>query len=246
MTLDEKILGEAKELRDKLLDLQHEEERARVDYQHAIRRLHAKGGSLREIAEELGLSHQRVHQIVGEEDLPRPPFPPAASMQWVRPGRRGRGGQRRRPFERFTKEARQVVTLAQSEAKELGHNYIGTEHLLLGVLGLEDSVAVRALGEFGLTLKEARADVTRIIGEGDEPAAKRGRGPSMPFTPKAKKVLELSLRLARKAKDDHIGSEHVLLALFEESEGIAAQIMREQGVEEDPLRRCIETLRGEN
>src|ERR671914_1013260 len=164
MTLDAKILGEAKELREKLLDLQHEEERARVDYQHAIRRLHAKGGSLREIADELGLSHQRVHQIVGEEvadpmlrDDPRGILRKPGRLMWTRG-----------PFERFTKDARRVVTLAQTEAKALGHNYIGTEHLLLGVLGSEGGVGALALAEFGVTLEETREDVKRIIGEGEE------------------------------------------------------------------------------
>src|SRR5918999_1563092 len=163
MTLDAKILGEAKELRDKLLDLQHEEERARVDYQHAIRRLHAKGGSLREIADELGLSHQRVHQIVGEEPVTAP-----VQRTFVPPSRRV-VGRRTRPFERFTREARRVVTLAQTEAKGLGHNYIGTEHLLLGVLGSEEGVGASALAEFGITLTDAREDVKRMIGEGEEP-----------------------------------------------------------------------------
>jgi hypothetical protein len=241
MTLDEKIVGEARDLREKLLDLQHQEERARVDYQHAIRRLHAKGGSLREIADELGLSHQRVHQIVGEE-----PSSIAVERTLVPPSGRV-VGRRRRPFERFTKEARRVVTLAQVEAKALGHNYIGTEHLLLGVLASEEGAGALALTEFGVTLTEARADVERIIGEGDAPERlQRRRGPRMPFTPKAKKVLELSLRIARKLKDDHIGSEHILVALFEEREGVASQILRERGVKEKELRRCVEALRAEN
>jgi hypothetical protein len=239
MTLDEKILGEAKELREKLLDLQHEEERARVDYQHAIRRLHAKGGSLREIADELGLSHQRVHQIVGEE-------PPAIAVERSMVPPSGRVvGRRRRPFERFTKEARRVVTLAQNEAKELGHTWIGTEHLLLGVLEIEGSVGGRALAHFGITLEETREEVKRLVGEGDEQGPKRRRGPRMPFTPRSKKVLELSLRIARKLKDDHIGSEHILLALFEDREGLASQILRERGVKEKELRRCVEALRAE-
>jgi Clp amino terminal domain, pathogenicity island component len=240
VTLDEKILGEAKGLRDKLLELQHEEERARVDYQHAIRRLHAKGGSLREIADELGLSHQRVHQIVGEEPgegLSRVKlYPPSGRMV----------GRRRRPFERFTKEARQVVTLAQGEAKELEHDYIGTEHLLLGLLAADESIGARALAEFDVTIREVREDVKRIIGEGEPRRKQRRRGPQIPFTPRAKKVLELSLRTARKMKDDFIGTEHVLLALFDEKEGIAAVILRERGVEKDEVRRCVGALRGEN
>jgi hypothetical protein len=240
MTLDEKILGEAKELRERLLDLQHEEERARVDYQHAIRRLHAKGGSLREIADELGLSHQRVHQIVGEE-------PVTASVQrtFVPPSQRV-VGRRKRPFERFTREARRVVTLAQTEAKELGHDWIGTEHLLLGVLAADDSIGRRALAEFGITADDVRADISRIVGDAEEPPPKRRRrGPRMPFTPRAKKVLELSLRVARKMKDDFISSEHIVLALLDEGEGVAAEILRERGIEEKELRRCILALRGE-
>ena len=244
MALDEKILEEAKELREKLLDLQHEEERARVDYQHAIRRLHAKGGSLREIADELGLSHQRVHQIVGEEvsdpllrQDPRRILGKPGRLAWTRGG-----------FERFTKDARRVVTLAQSEAKALGHNYIGTEHLLLGVLGSEGGVGALALAEFGVTLEQTREDVKRIIGEGEEQEeqSRRRRGPRMPFTPRSKKVLELSLRLARKMKDDFIGSEHIVLALVGEGEGVAAEILRGRRVKEKELRRCVEALRAEN
>jgi Clp amino terminal domain, pathogenicity island component len=241
MTLDEKILIEAKELREKLLDLQHAEERARVDYQHAIRRLHAKGGSLREIADELGLSHQRVHQIVGEEAVdpvqrrrdPRRILRGPGRIQWTRG-----------PFERFTKDARRVVTLAQTEAKSLGHQYIGTEHLLLGVLSVEQSVGARALADFGITVDQSREDVRRFIGEGDvESTRQRGH---IPFTPRSKKVLELSLRVARKLKDNFIGTEHIVLALVQEQDGVAAQILKERGVEEKALRRCIEALRAEN
>jgi ATP-dependent Clp protease ATP-binding subunit ClpC len=243
VTLDEKIVGEAKELRNKLLDLQHEEERARADYQHAIRRLHAKGGSLREIADELGLSHQRVHQIVGEEiadpmlrDDPRGILRKPGRLMWTRG-----------PFERFTKDARRVVTLAQTEAKELGHNYIGTEHLLLGVLRVDRGVGAQALADFEVTVEDVRDDVRRIIGEGDVPEQlQRRRGPRMPFTPRSKKVLELSLRVARKLKDDFIGSEHIALALVQEGEGVAAQILRGRGIEEKELRRCVLVLRGEN
>jgi hypothetical protein len=241
MTLDEKILGEAKELRERLLDLQHEEERARVDYQHAIRRLHAKGGSLREIADELGLSHQRVHQIVGEDES----VPGAVSRVLVPPGQRV-VGRRKRPFERFTREARRVVTLAQTEAKELGHDWIGTEHLLLGVLAAADSIGGRALAELGITADHVRADISRIVGDAEEPPPKRRRrGPRMPFTPRSKKVLELSLRVARKMKDDFISSEHIVLALLDEGEGVAAEILREREIEEKELRRCILALRGE-
>lgn len=248
MTLNETLVEEAKGLRDRLLDLQHEEERTRADYQHAIRRLHAKGGSLREIADELGLSHQRVHQIVGEEVVeplvtgePRLKGDPRRVL--ARPGRiqwtRG-------PFERFTKDARRVVTLAQKEAKALEHNYIGTEHLLLGVLRVEQGVGALALADFGVTFEDVRDDVKEIIGEGEDQPRRGRRGPQMPFTPRSKKVLELSLRVARKLKDDYIGSEHIVLALVQEGDGVAAQILRQRGIEEKELRRCILVLRGEN
>jgi hypothetical protein len=245
MTLDETILGEAKELREKLLDLQHEEERARADYQHAIRRLHAKGGSLREIADELGISHQRVHQIVGED------VAPPAMMTGEHPRRvlrkPGRISWTRGPFERFTKDARRVVTLAQREAKKLGHDWVGTEHLLLGVLAVEGSIGARALADFEVTVDDVREDVNQIIGEAEEPERpRRKRGPQMPFTPGSKKALELSLRVARKLKDNFIGSEHILLALVEEGEGVAAEILAKRGIEEKALRRCVLALRGEN
>jgi hypothetical protein len=244
MTMDEKILDEAKELRDKLLDLQHEEERARADYQHAIRRLHAKGGSLREIADELGLSHQRVHQIVGEEVADPLTLRHPRQILGRKPGHIAwKPG----PFERFTKDARRAVTLAQREAKQLGHNWVGTEHLLLGVLGAEGSVGARALADFEITIADAREDIVQIIGEAEEPnRPRRRRGPRMPFTPRSKKVLELSLKAARKLKDDYIGSEHVLLALVQEGEGVAAQILEKRGVEEKALRRCVLALRGQN
>src|SRR3954469_680776 len=115
MTLDETTLNEARELRSRLLELQHDADRAKLDYHHVIRRLHAAGGSMREIAEELGLSHQRVHQIVdaGPED---------ARTRGQRHGHR--------PFRApFTRQARFALGAADEEAATLGHGYVGTEHL---------------------------------------------------------------------------------------------------------------------
>jgi len=122
-------------------------------------------------------------------------------------------------FERFTECARQVVVLAQREARTLRHNYIGTEHLLLGLLR-EDGAAARALDEFDVTFEEVQAQVARIIGQGDE--VTRGQ---IPFTPRAKKVLELSLREALDSGDNYIGPEHILLGLLREGEGVAARIL---------------------
>src|SRR5579862_7862382 len=123
-------------------------------------------------------------------------------------------------FERFSEEGRQAVVLAQDEARRLQHDYIGTEHLLLGLLREPEGVAARVLGTLGVTLDDARADVARIIGSGDE--ATPGQ---IPFTPRAKKVLELSLREALALDHNSIGTEHLLLGLLREHEGVAARIL---------------------
>ena len=122
-------------------------------------------------------------------------------------------------FERFTERARQVVVLAQDEARTLRHNYIGTEHLLLGLLR-EDGAAARALDEFDVTFEKVQAQVARIIGQGEEVTTGQ-----IPFTPRAKKVLELSLREALDNGDNYIGPEHILLGLLREGEGVAARIL---------------------
>ena len=122
-------------------------------------------------------------------------------------------------FERFTEPARQVVVLAQDEARTLRHNYIGTEHLLLGLLR-EDGAAARALDEFDVTFEEVQAQVARIIGQGDEVTTGQ-----IPFTPRAKKVLELSLREALDSGDNYIGPEHILLGMVREGDGVAARIL---------------------
>src|SRR5919106_6565704 len=123
-------------------------------------------------------------------------------------------------FERFTDRARRVVVLAQEEARGFDHNYIGTEHLLLGLIGEREGIAAQTLAMFDLDLERVRAAVDARIGRGKE--AVKGH---IPFTPRAKKVLELSLRQAMKLGHDYIGTEHVLLGLLDEGEGVAAQIL---------------------
>jgi ATP-dependent Clp protease ATP-binding subunit ClpA len=125
-------------------------------------------------------------------------------------------------FERFTNRARHVVVLSQEEARRLQHNYIGTEHLLLGLIAESGGVASRALSRFGITLDDARGEVKSIIGIG-----KRKPSGHIPFTPRAKKVLELSLREALQLHHKYIGTEHILLGLLREGEGVAAQIIRQ-------------------
>src|SRR5215469_1978615 len=124
-------------------------------------------------------------------------------------------------FERFTNRARHAVVLAQEEARRMQHNYIGTEHILLGLLGEPTGVAFRVLDGHGMTLEGVRQEVTGVVGTG-----KKDPGKHIPFTPRAKKTLELSLREALSLRHDFIGTEHILLGLLREGDGLAAQIMR--------------------
>src|SRR3989440_511155 len=123
-------------------------------------------------------------------------------------------------FERFTDRARRVVVLAQEEARMLNHNYIGTEHILLGLIHEGEGVAAKALESLGISLDAVRQQVEEIIGQGQQ--APSGH---IPFTPRAKKVLELSLREALQLGHNYIGTEHILLGLIREGEGVAAQVL---------------------
>jgi ATP-dependent Clp protease ATP-binding subunit ClpC len=144
-------------------------------------------------------------------------------------------------FERFTERARQVVVLAQDEARALGHNYIGTEHILLGLLREEEGLAARVLESLDVTVEEVRAQVAQIIGPGDEPIV----AGQIPFTPRAKKVLELSLREALSLKHNYIGTEHILLGLVRENEGVAARILLDFDADAEKIRKEImRTLSG--
>ena len=129
-------------------------------------------------------------------------------------------------FERFTDRARRVVVLAQEEARLLNHNYIGTEHILLGLIHEGEGVAAKALESLGISLESVRGQVEEIIGQG-------GNSPSghIPFTPRAKKVLELSLREALQLGHNYIGTEHILLGLIREGEGVAAQVLVKLGAD---------------
>jgi ATP-dependent Clp protease ATP-binding subunit ClpA len=137
-------------------------------------------------------------------------------------------------FERFTERARQVVVLAQDEARLLRHNYIGTEHLLLGLLREEEGLAARVLESLDIALEEVRAQVARIIGEGDEV-----RSGQMPFTPRAKKVLELSLREAQALGHNFIDTEHILLGLAREGEGVANHVLLTFGADSETIRNDV-------
>jgi ATP-dependent Clp protease ATP-binding subunit ClpA len=222
MGLDDDILGEARQARDRLIAARHEAEDARADYHHAIRRLHASGASMREIAEALGISHQRVHQIVDEE--PRPVWPRGPARRLGHPGYGG-------PlFHRFSRYARDVMGAAQQEARSLGHDHVGTVDVLLGLLAVDEGGAARALKALGIDADAVRQRV------------EKGRGApegQLPFAPETKKVLELSLREALAFGHNYIGTEHVLLGLVREG-GVAAEVLAKMGADCDRIRAEVQ------
>jgi ATP-dependent Clp protease ATP-binding subunit ClpC len=143
-------------------------------------------------------------------------------------------------FERFTDRARRVVVLAQEEARMLDHNYIGTEHILLGLTRVGEGYAARALESLGISLDAVRQQVEEIIGRGQEVPSGH-----IPFTPRAKKVLELSLRESLQLGHNYIGPEHMLLGLVREGDGVAAQILVKLGADPNRVRQqVIELVHG--
>jgi hypothetical protein len=219
MTLDEAVLEEARQARGRLVDLESQSAHARVDYHHAIKKLHAAGGSLREIAEALGLSHQRVHQIV------EGPSPPAASP-WVQRTWRRRQHHRQPFFSRFDASARQVIVEAQKEADSLKHNYVGTEHILLALLR-------RGTGGLESKFDAARQQLVERIGEGDQPWLE---GVPRPFTPRAKRAMERALAEATGAKRERITPDDLLLAIALDEKGTGGEILQALGVTPEQLR----------
>ena len=218
--MDEAILGEAKEARDRLIAARREVDDARADYHHAVRRLHASGASMREIAEALGISHQRVHQIVDEESRP----------MWLRRPPRRRAGFGGPLFHRFTGPARDAVAAAEHEARELGHEELGSEDILLGLLAVEEGGARRALKALGVEADAVREQV--------KPGAGAPEG-KLPFSKQAKKGLELALREALAYGHNYIGTEHVLLGLVRGG-GKAAKLLETFGADGDRIREEIE------
>ena len=137
-------------------------------------------------------------------------------------------------FERFTDRARRVIVLAQEEARGLNHNYIGTEHILLGLIHEGEGVAAKALESMGISLEAVRQEVEEIIGQGTEPPVGH-----IPFTPRAKKVLELSLREGLQMGHKYIGTEFLLLGLIREGEGVAAQVLVKLGADLPRVRQQV-------
>ena len=224
MTLDEQVLAEAREVRQRLVDLESQTAHARVDYHHAIKKLHAAGGSLREIAEALELSHQRVHQIVeGPAGMPMPPF----SRRGWKHGRRGR--YRKFFMGRFDDGAKEVMVQAQKEADSLKHNYVGTEHLMLAVLR-------RGVAGLDVSVDAARKEVAERIGEGEESWI---AGLPRPFTPRAKRALEGALTEATAAGREQFGPEDILLAIASDPKGTGGEVLAALGVTPEQLRERL-------
>jgi hypothetical protein len=199
----------------------------------------AKTIALRRLADHFG-GYARVrddHQAVGVRRRPRLErgfgFPRADLLldchHWQ--------GGRWQMFERFTDRARRVVVLAQEEARMLNHNHIGTEHILLGLIHEGQGVAASALQFLGISLEAVRQQVEQIIGRGDQ--APSGH---IPFTPRAKKVLELSLRESQMLGHDYIGTEHILLGLIREGEGVAPQVLVRLGADLNRVRQQVIAL----
>jgi hypothetical protein len=174
--------------------------------------------------------------------------PPAVVREWLAAAAGGRigiddlaawleqatSGRRMDMFERFTDRARNAVQFAQDEARLLRHGHVGTEHLLLGLIHEGHGVGARALEAFGVSLEEVRARVLEIVPKGEQ--APTGH---IPFTPRSKKVLELSLREALQLSHNYIGTEHILLGLVREHDGVAAQVLAEQGADLDAVRQEV-------
>jgi ClpA/ClpB-like protein len=221
MTLDEQVLEEARQSRQRLVDLESRTAHARIDYHHAIKKLHAAGGSLREIADALELSHQRVHQIV---EGPTSSF----TAPWIPRARRRRRGKLHRGdfLVRFDAAARQVMVEAQSEADSLRHNYVGTEHIMLALLR-------RDVGGLGVDIEAARREVVHRIGEGAESVPARI---PRPFTPRAKRALEQALVNATEEGRERITPEDLLFAIASDAKGTGGEILQALGVTPERLR----------
>jgi hypothetical protein len=180
---------------------------------HFVEAARRDGCSWAQIGQQLGVTRQ------------------AAQQRFVDAGRRG--------LERLGTEARWVVDLAQREATRLGHNYLGTEHLLLGLLAEGEGVAARVLDAVGVSAKAVRRSVEDIIGRGSSV-----RGGPIPLTPRAKKVLDLAVREARAMGDEEVATEHLLLGLVREGEGVAAQVLADLGVDFPDVPAQVTALTG--
>jgi hypothetical protein len=221
--LDEKVLDEARRARQRLVDLESQTAHARIDYHDAIKALHADGGSLREIAEALELSHQRVHQIVEGAPDPRG----LAFPRWFDRSRR-RQARNESAFARFDDDARQMIPAAHEEAEQLKHGYIGTEHLLLALVR-------RGTGGLEVPVDAVRGEVVARVGEGS--SEERGRG-RLPFTAQAKLAIDGALKAAAVQDEGAITADDLLLAVAA-SEGTGRDVLHALGFSHERLRERL-------
>jgi len=233
--------------RDRLRHAEDRAEELRIAYHQSIRRLHATGASMRDIADALGLSHQRVHQIVnggGDVTTSSPKRKTTLLRRLTGRDRKGCDGPpgtagatgAEQALDRFFVDARDAMSLAQEEASLLKHDYIGTEHLLLGLIRAQTGLAPRILGAAGLDLHATREAIEHKLGRSES----GGSAGVVPGTGRVKKVLELALREAKEHRSTHVRSEHLLLALAREGEGVGARILAERGVVYQALRRRVD------
>ena len=225
MTLDPRILSEAKAARERTLESQHQLERARADFNHEIRRLHAAGGSMREISEQLGVSHQRVHQIVAD-GAPDDPLLKRLGDRL----QRGLGG-----FSRFEGEAREAVVQANNAALELGSGSVQPEHLLLGLAAPESGVSAQILRDAGVERDALRAAIEQAGG----PSRKRGANGRTPFSPATKKVLELATKEAVRTGQDRVTVDALLCGLLDADAPRIGAVLAPLGVTPDAIRHAL-------
>ena len=228
MTLDPQILSDAEAARVRMLERQHELERARADLHHEIRRLHAAGGSMREISDRLGVSHQRVHQIVTDGESVSDSLLRRLSARLQRVA----GG----AFARFTDDARAAVARSHEEATQFDAAAVEPEHLLLALARPEAGAAARALIATGATHDSLRAAVAKAT----DVSPRRGRhAERIPFSAASKKALELSLREAIHLGDHHVGGEHVLLGLLRGDTGRISAVLHDVGITPEDIRQAL-------
>jgi len=191
---------------------------------------------MREIAESLGLSHQRIHQII-DAGAPEASDDAHTSLLGRLSRRRaGSGPGARDALERFAGDAREAFRLAQEEARVLNHNYLGTEHILLGLLRVEQGLAARILASLGVDLEQTHARLERrLVGRRAAPPAPG----ALRMTPRSKRALELAVKEAKAQRCVHLRSEHLLLGIARVRDGLAAGVLREFGVDEEAVRRRL-------
>jgi Clp amino terminal domain, pathogenicity island component len=224
MPLDEKTLEDARKARQVLVDLESQTAHARVDYHHAIKKLHAAGGSLREIADALDLSHQRVHQIVEDASDRRGVLvvPP-----WIKRSRRV-DARHAKFLARLNKDAQQIIMVdAQDEAERLKHGYVGTEHLMLALARSGTTAWLQ------LDVEAARSDVVSRVGEGASASKSR-----RPFTAQSKLAIDQALQTAAARNERQLTANDLLLAVVS-GEGTGGETLQALGVTPERVREHI-------